>query len=166
MSSHTRQNDFLPFTGRHGPIRGCLYLWCALHKFHHGSPHQDSICFSEFIFSKVRPNERFVCFPPAHQFGYSFVCRSWFVSRDLHMLWSSLGLRARFLNKIARISRHEIPEPMHKKQNKSKSNGGRGRERAKEATNFVALLGFFSLEVGVRWRVACLPRRKLKKLDY
>lgn len=43
---------------------------------------------------------------------YSFVSRSWFVSRDpSHAAILLLG-RARFLNKIARISRHEIPEPL------------------------------------------------------
>jgi hypothetical protein len=54
---------------------------------------------------------------------------------------------------------------MHKKQNKNKSNDGRGRERAKEGTNFVALLGFFSLEVRVR--LGCVfASMQVKKLDY
>jgi hypothetical protein len=123
---------------------------CALHKFHRsanqGSPYTRFDLFSEFIFSKVRLNKRIVCFPAARRFGI-LLCRSWFVSRDpahavIFAAWAAHDFSIKLLASVGMKSRNL---DAYKKQNKSESNDGRGRERAKEGTNFVALLGFFSL---------------------
>jgi hypothetical protein len=100
-----------------GRFAALFIFMCALLKFHRlanqGSPYTRFDLFSEFIFSKVRLNKRILFRLPPERAGlvYSFVSQLVCLTRpstccDLRFLGC-----ARFLNKIARISRHEIPEP-------------------------------------------------------